>query len=507
MGICMSEKSLNILFTSVGRRSYLVKYFREALKGRGKIYAANSSEISTGLEVADERVITPLIYSEEYIPFLLEYCKNNRIDSIIPLFDVDLPVLSKNKCLFDSIGVRILVADESVIDVCNDKWKTFCFLRNSGIETIPTFLNLNIVKECLKKKIIEYPLVIKPRWGMGSVAIYKADNDEELSVLYKKVKKEVFDSYLKYESRVNPGESVIIQPLIKGQEYGIDSICDLSGNYVTSVIRKKIEMRAGETDCAEIVESEDILDVVKKLALLTKHCAIMDIDMIVSNNIVYVLEMNARFGGGYPFGHVAGVNLPLAIIRWLNNESVEPSILTPKIGTIAQKSIEMQILHTDLVDRYKYNSNFIKYSKFEEFMGEEIGHFIKNEIDPYLSISLKNKMQISIDEYARKIVKNANGYVAIKNEKIIGIVAAYIDNRVESKRAFLTIFGVDHRERNNGIGSNLLKKIIEDVPNGCCLFTTVDEANEDAWRVYQKAGFHECYVQNGRKHIETNLKY
>ena len=34
---------MNILFTSGGRRSYLIKYFKEALGNQGEIHVANSS--------------------------------------------------------------------------------------------------------------------------------------------------------------------------------------------------------------------------------------------------------------------------------------------------------------------------------------------------------------------------------------------------------------------------------------------------------------------------------
>jgi carbamoyl-phosphate synthase large subunit len=336
---------MNLLFNSVGSRSYLIKYFKDALGDKGKIFAANSSPISTAMEEADERVVTPLIYSGEYIDFLLKYCQEHSIDAIIPLFDIDLPILARNRGKFESCGVRLIVADSSIIEICNDKWKTFCFLKNNGFNVIPTFLNIEDTLESIKKEVIRYPLIIKPRWGMGSIAIYQADNYDELCVLYRKSQREVFESYLKYESSEKPDESVIIQQKMFGQEYGMDNICDLSGKYIKTIIREKMGMRAGETDCAKIVENPKLLDEARKLAILTKHPANMDIDVIVSDGLPYILEMNARFGGGYPFGHVAGVNLPQAIICWLNFESVDYSILEPKIGIVAQKKIDIMPLH------------------------------------------------------------------------------------------------------------------------------------------------------------------
>ena len=88
---------MNLLLTSVGRRSYLVKYFKEAVGGSGKVHAANSSELNPSFQIADCSVITPLIYSDEYIPFLLEYCRKHYIDALISLLDLDLPVLAAHR--------------------------------------------------------------------------------------------------------------------------------------------------------------------------------------------------------------------------------------------------------------------------------------------------------------------------------------------------------------------------------------------------------------------------
>ena len=102
---------MNILFTSVGRRTYLVEYFKNALKNDGKVYVANSDANSPAFLVADESVVSPLIYDKNYIPFLLEFCKKNNINAIISLFDIDLPILSKNKDLFKQNGITVVVSD------------------------------------------------------------------------------------------------------------------------------------------------------------------------------------------------------------------------------------------------------------------------------------------------------------------------------------------------------------------------------------------------------------
>ena len=112
------------MLTSVGRRAYLVKYFKEVLGNDGKVFVCNSDDKSITFKYADEKVISPLIYDSNYILFLLEYCKENRIDIVISLFDIDLLMLAKHKKQFEKIGTKVIVLDQIIIELLNGKWKT-----------------------------------------------------------------------------------------------------------------------------------------------------------------------------------------------------------------------------------------------------------------------------------------------------------------------------------------------------------------------------------------------
>ena len=329
---------MNILFTSVGRRTYLVNYFKEALNGEGKIFVANSDVNSPAFLAADECVVSPLIYDDNYISFLLEYCDKNKINAIISLFDIDLPILSKNKKLFEDNGINVIVSDKNVLNICNDKYSTYKFLKENGFNTPKTYLDVEEAKKYLK-----YPVILKPRWGMGSIGIYKADNNEELEVFYKKLSREIFNTYLKYESSVDIEQSILIQEMIIGQEYGLDIINDLHGNYQNTIVKKKIAMRSGETDCAQTVDNVGLKNIGMNISRKIKHIANLDCDAFIDENgDVYILEMNARFGGGYPFSHLAGVNLPKAIVKWLNKEEVSvDDLLTATFGVRGQKDIQI----------------------------------------------------------------------------------------------------------------------------------------------------------------------
>jgi carbamoyl-phosphate synthase large subunit len=332
---------LNILLTSVGRRNYMVEYFKEALKPyNGKVYAMNSDLDASALWLADEYVKAPLIYDSTYKVILLDFCKTKNIQLVISLFDIELPVLSKLKSEFQDHGISIVVGDEWLTAMANDKWKTQEFLRQYEFETVSSYLSVDEFISDNEKGYSKYPVYVKPRWGMGSISVFKADDEEELRFFFKKVKKEIEQTYLKYESGSAPVHSVLIQEVLPGIEYGLDVINNLRGWYQTTIVKKKLAMRSGETDGAITVQEPMLMKIGEQLGTICKHPANMDVDVFFDGKKAYILEINPRFGGGYPFSHAAGVMLPEAIVKWYYGEQIEINqYLTPKIGVKAMKGI------------------------------------------------------------------------------------------------------------------------------------------------------------------------
>lgn len=331
---------MNVLLTSVGRRAYLVDYFKKEFGYNSKIICTNSSELSTALSVGDKSYISPMIYEETYIPFLLEICKKEKINILVSLFDIDLPILAYNKDKFENLGVKLILSDLSIIEVCNDKYKMNKFLKNNFFDTIYT--GLSIEDEYIKNNISsEKKFILKPRWGMGSLGIYISDEYEEAKYFYKKIRKDIDKSYLRYEAKQDIENSILIQELIEGKEYGLDIVNDLEGNHITTIVKEKLAMRSGETDIAKIVHFPLLEDFGKRIADKTRHIANMDLDLILNDKGIFVIDMNARFGGGYPFTHKAGVNIVKIIKELLEGKTIDKNTLVPTINKIYAKDINI----------------------------------------------------------------------------------------------------------------------------------------------------------------------
>ena len=329
---------MNVLLTSVGRRAYMVKYFQTALNGEGQVHACNSDDKTVAFYYADKSIVSPLIYDENYIPFLLEYCEVNKIDIVISLFDIDLFVLAKNKAKFEKIGTRVIVSDQELIEICNDKYKSYLFLKENGFNVPKTYLTLEDTINAIDRGELNYPIIVKPRFGCGSIAMSVAEDEMALLYYFRRNTRAVNNSYLKYESSM-VDEKIIYQECLVGQEYGADIINDLNGTFQNAIIKRKIAMRSGETDIAEIVCEPVLFEELQRLSNLTKHIANMDVDTFLVDGKPYILEMNARFGGGYPFSHMGGCNLPKAILNWCNGESVPKETLMSKTKLIGYKEL------------------------------------------------------------------------------------------------------------------------------------------------------------------------
>lgn len=323
---------MNILFSCAGRRAYLLKYFRAALDkiGGGKIFATDMSLAAPALAFADVPLRVPGVYAENYLEVLESICRENKIDAVVSLNDLELPILSAVRERFMAIGTRLIVSAPEVVDICFDKFKTAQFVESLGLKTPKTFVDLDAALQALDKGVIAFPLILKPRWGSGSIGIEFVRNKEELIDVYEIVRRKIARSILATAS--SEQEEILIQEAITDAEYGLDVMNDLGGNHVAVSVKRKLAMRAGETDKAVTVDNAEIREIGVRIGNALRHVANLDCDVLERNGEYYVLELNPRFGGGYPFSQEAGVDLPLAILKWLQNEPVATALLTPRIG-------------------------------------------------------------------------------------------------------------------------------------------------------------------------------
>ncbi len=297
---------MNILLTSVGRRVELLKAFRQSMEKsniNGKIITADLKSNAPAGFLADTAELVPRVDHPDYIEKLLSICDRHQIDLLIPLIDTELHLLSASRQEFSDRGVTLLMSSTSANEICYSKTKTGAFFTNIGMNT-PKIYDLSEVKE------LDFPVVLKPDTGSASVGFYSISNRSEL---------EFFSSYVK---------NAIIQELIIGEEYTIDTLVDFQGKVVSAVPRLRIETRAGEISKGRTVNNPALIAAAKHvveslpgaIGCVTVQC------FLQSDGEIVFIEINPRFSGGYPLSYRAGADFPSWIMQALVGELPDVAI-------------------------------------------------------------------------------------------------------------------------------------------------------------------------------------
>jgi len=335
---------MNVMLTCAGRRNYLLKSFQEALAGRGQVFAADASADAPALQQADKSFVLPGLSHPAYIDTLVALCQQHCVLLLMSLNDLELPLLARQTSRFRDLGTVPVISSPQVVDTCFDKWRAFEFLKASGIGAPNTYLSLADAREALARGKITFPLAVKPRWGAASIGIQYSDDDEELQLDYTLAKKRLPRTLLREINASDPERCILVQKRLCGQEYGLDVINDLEGHYVCTFVKQKLAMRAGETDRAITVKSTRLEALGGAIGRKLGHIGILDCDVIVIEDRCYVLDMNPRFGGGYPFSQMAGANLPAALLAWANHERPDSSWLKVEPNVMASKYDELVVM-------------------------------------------------------------------------------------------------------------------------------------------------------------------
>ncbi|HHX65024.1 MAG TPA: ATP-grasp domain-containing protein, partial [Chloroflexi bacterium] len=170
-----------------------------------------------------------------------------------------------------------------------------------------------------------------------------ATDHEELGLYYRLTRKELAHTFLADIGSSDRSHTVIIQQCLSGDEYGLDVVNDLDGNHVCTFVKRKLAMRGGETDRAITVRHHALEALGERLGRALGHIGNLDCDVFMHGDQPVVLELNPRFGGGYPFSHIAGANLPAALVAWANGLDVDPLWFDIKPGVVASKYSELVV--------------------------------------------------------------------------------------------------------------------------------------------------------------------
>ncbi len=299
---------------------------KRELSGRGRVIATDMSPNAPALYEADAFYLVPKITEPGYIDRVLEICRKEQIQGVFSLIDPELSLLAEHEQSFRQIGTTVIGSSYELCERTLDKWQMYLWLKEHGYACAGSYVDKEAFYRDVEKGKISYPVFVKPVRGSASIAITRAEDRETVEFLF------------------SHGEGLLIQEYLRGQEIGADCYIDMiSGETVSVFTKKKLVMRAGETDKGISFQDPVLFELIERFVKESGFRGQIDIDIFECGGVYYISEVNPRFGGGYPHAYEAGVNHMKYMVRNLEGKCNVPELGDYEEGIVMMKYNEIRI--------------------------------------------------------------------------------------------------------------------------------------------------------------------
>ncbi len=317
---------MNFLILAAGTRNKVVQYFKRAFEGVGKIVATDASELGPAIYDADKYYIVPPINEPGYIDIILDICKKENISGVLSLIDPELSLLAENADKFREIGTTVIGSSYELCEMSLDKMQMYNWLAGHGYECARSWMDKEDFFKAVDAGEVSFPVFVKPYRGSASISISKVYDKETVDLLF------------------SHEDGLMIQEFLDGQEIGADVYIDMiSGEVVSVFTKKKIKMRAGETDKAVSFKDNELFALIEKFVLEAGYRGQIDIDIFEINGHYCISEVNPRFGGGYPHAYESGCDHMKLILENLRGNVNKKNIGAYDEGIYMMKYNEVKI--------------------------------------------------------------------------------------------------------------------------------------------------------------------
>jgi carbamoyl-phosphate synthase large subunit len=296
----MSEARVNVLLSSAGRRVHLMKLLQTTLQElvpAGRVFAADRSELAAACHLADGSVTVPAVLDEGFGAAIAALCVERAVKLVVPTIDTELAPYAALAPLLAEEGTVVSISSPEVIEICSSKRRTNGWLRDHGYP-VPVRYERDEALAAVERG----PLIVKPDRGSSSIGVFAVHDAEELEMALRR-------------------PDVVIEELVSGEEYTVDVFVDATGRATSPVPRLRLEVRAGEVSKGLTVHLPHVEALVARIAEDlpgARGCLNVQLVHDPRTGRIAVLEINARFGGGYPLTHHAGA----PYVRWLLEEAL-----------------------------------------------------------------------------------------------------------------------------------------------------------------------------------------
>lgn len=318
---------MNVLILSCGTRNKIVQYFKNAVGSNGNVIATDMSPHAPALYEADRHYIVPPMTAPDYVSVIADICRKENVHGVLSLIDPELSLLAQYAKEFEQMGVTVIGSGYEQCERTFDKMKMYHWLEAYGYRCARSFSDAGSFFEAQERGELTYPVFVKPIRGSASLSINQAPDAQTVSFL------------------MEHSSGMMIQEYLCGTEIGADVYIDMiSGEVVSIFTKRKLLMRAGETDKAVSFKDDRLFELITRFAKDSGFRGQIDIDIFEVDGEYYISEVNPRFGGGYPHAYEAGVDHMKLIVNNLQGISNPCRIGDYEDGIVMMKYSELRLL-------------------------------------------------------------------------------------------------------------------------------------------------------------------
>jgi len=291
---------INVLISSVGRRGQLVHCWKQslaALGASGRILGADCSRSAPAAFLVDQFFAVPACTNSDFVASILEICRAQRISLVIPTIDTELPIYAAHRPAFEAQGTKVAVSSPKAVAIGGDKTITRDWLVTHGFPAVRQGTPEEILNNPAGWR---FPLIFKPRCGSASIGVRHIHSPEMLKLA------------------CADESDAIVQELAAGVEHTVNLLVSQSGRCVCSVPHRRCEVRGGEVSKGVTVKHRPLMDLAARIVeALPDASGPFNLQAFLSPSAeIQVIEINPRFGGGFPLAYQAGADFP----RWMIEE-------------------------------------------------------------------------------------------------------------------------------------------------------------------------------------------
>ncbi len=261
----------------------------------------NPETVSTDFDTSDKLYFEPLTYED-----VLNIIERESPLGVILQFGGQTPINMAMK--LQKAGVNILGTQPESIDTAENRKKFGQILDKLKIPSAEWGTAFSFEEALKIANKIGYPVLVRPSYVLGGRAMRIVDSDDELK------------SYMEEAVDVSQEHPVLIDKyLANAIELDVDALCDGKDVFIAAIMEHIEEAGIHSGDSACVIPPQNIspdikdkvIDYTKRLALELKTIGLINMQMAVKDNVVYILEANPRASRTVPYVSKS-IGIPLA---------------------------------------------------------------------------------------------------------------------------------------------------------------------------------------------------